>query len=111
VLCWLETSGHQRCKDDKYTLKIVLDQPCRFHHSLGRLATHTTRQCSFIKDLEPRARQFPGPPPEHLAKGQGDQDREHEPALVVDQGEDDYPANIKQYHIIVTQEKDKRNDL
>jgi hypothetical protein len=30
---------------------------------------------------------------------------------VIDQGEDDYLANDEQYHVFITQEKDKRNDL
>jgi hypothetical protein len=30
---------------------------------------------------------------------------------VEDQGDDDYPTIIEQYHIFTTPEKDKRNDL
>jgi hypothetical protein len=101
----------QRHKGDKYTLEMVLDQPCKFHSSPGQLATHTTHQCSFTKDLEQRARQLPGLPPEQPAEGQGDQDHEHEPAPAADQCEDDYTANVEQYHVFITQEKDKRNDL
>jgi hypothetical protein len=45
----------QRCREGKYTLNAALDQPCRFHSTAGREATHSTRQCSFIKELEQRA--------------------------------------------------------
>jgi hypothetical protein len=107
------TGGGQRRKGDqnKYTLEMVLDQQCKFHIAPGRSATHTTGQCSFIKDPQHHARQLPGPPPEQLAEGQGDQDHEHELALVADQRDDGYPANVEQYHVFITQEEDKRNDL
>jgi hypothetical protein len=36
-------SGHGR-KEGKYTLGAALDQPCKFHTSPGREATHSTRQ-------------------------------------------------------------------
>jgi hypothetical protein len=49
---------------DKYTLEAELDQPCRFHSTPGRVATHSTRQCNFIKELQQRTRQLPGLPPE-----------------------------------------------
>jgi hypothetical protein len=62
----------QRRKEDRYTLDAALDQPCKFHSTPGREATHSTRQCSFIKELEKRARQLPGSPPEQLAEGQED---------------------------------------
>jgi hypothetical protein len=87
----------------------VLDQPCKFHSTPGRVATHSTHQCSFIKELELRAHQLPGPPPERSAEGQ--EDREPEPALAEDQGKDDYLAIVEQYHVFTTLEKDKRNDL
>jgi hypothetical protein len=98
-----------RRREDKYTLEAALDQPCKFHNTLGRIATHSTRQCSFIKELGLRARQLPGTPPEQPAEGQ--EDREHEPALAADQGEDDYPAIIEHYHVFTTSEKDKRRNL
>jgi hypothetical protein len=42
----------------------------------------------------------------------GQEDREHEPAAgLPDQGKDDYPTIIEQYHVFTTPEKDKRNDL
>jgi hypothetical protein len=48
-------SGHGR-KEGKYTLDAALDQPCKFHTSPGREATHSTRQCRFMRELEQRAR-------------------------------------------------------
>jgi hypothetical protein len=47
-------------KEGKYTLDAALDQPCKFNNTPGREATHSTRQCSFIKELEQRAQQVPG---------------------------------------------------
>jgi hypothetical protein len=44
-------SGHGR-KEGKYTLDAALDQPCKFHASPGREATHSTRQCRFMRELE-----------------------------------------------------------
>jgi hypothetical protein len=46
------TGSGQRRKEDKYTLDAAVDQPCKFHSTPGREATHSTRQCSFIKELE-----------------------------------------------------------
>jgi hypothetical protein len=51
--------GGQGCKEGKYTLDAVLDQPCKFHNTPGREATHSTRQCRFMRELEQRARQLP----------------------------------------------------
>jgi hypothetical protein len=100
------TGSGQRRKEEKYTLEATLDQPYKFHSTHGRVATQSTRQCSFIKELEQQARQMPGPPPEQPVEGQ--EDREPEPALVEDQGKDDYPTVFEQYHIFTTPEKDKR---
>jgi hypothetical protein len=47
---------------------------------------------------------LPGPPPGQLAKGQGNQNRERQ--LTQDPEE----ANIEQYHVFITQNKDKRDD-
>jgi hypothetical protein len=52
----------QRHKEDKYTLHAALDQPCKFHSTPGREVTHSTRQCSFIKELEQHAQELPGVP-------------------------------------------------
>jgi hypothetical protein len=52
-------SSHGR-KEGKYTLDAALDQPCKFHTSPGREATHSTRQCRFMRKLEQRARQILG---------------------------------------------------
>jgi hypothetical protein len=68
----------QRRKEDRYTLDAALDQPCKFESTLGREATHSTRQCSFIKELELCARQLPGSPPEQPTEGQ--EDNQHKPA-------------------------------
>jgi hypothetical protein len=42
-------------KEGKYTLDAALDQPCKFHSTPGRAATHSMRQCRFIKELEEHA--------------------------------------------------------
>jgi hypothetical protein len=100
----------QRRKEDKYTLDATLDQPCKFHSTPGREATHSTRQCSFIKELEQRAQQLPRAPQAQPAKGQ--EDLQHEPvAEQPGQGDDDFPATVEQYHVFTTPEKDKRSDL
>jgi hypothetical protein len=51
------TGGSQKRKGDKfnkdkYTIEVMLDQSCKFHSISGKLAAHTTRQCSFTRDLE-----------------------------------------------------------
>jgi hypothetical protein len=33
----------QRRKEDRYTLDLALDQPCKFHSTPGRESTHSTR--------------------------------------------------------------------
>jgi hypothetical protein len=40
--------GSQKCKGDKfskdkYTIEVMLDQPCKFHSVSGKPAAHTTR--------------------------------------------------------------------
>jgi hypothetical protein len=65
-------SGHGH-KEGKYTLDATLDQPCKFHTSPGREATHSTRQCRFMRELEQRARQIPSTSQAQLAEGQEDQ--------------------------------------
>jgi hypothetical protein len=73
-------------------------------------ATHSTRQCSFVKELELHARQLPTSPPEQPAGGQ--EDHQREPAAEQpDQGNDDFPAVVEQYNVFTTLEKDKSNDL
>jgi hypothetical protein len=47
-------SGQGR-KEGKYTLDAMLDQLCKFHSTPGREATHSTRQCCFMRELEQRA--------------------------------------------------------
>jgi hypothetical protein len=74
--------GNQRRKGDKfnkdkYTIEMMLDQPCKFHSISGKPANHTTRQCSFTRDLEQGVRQLPGPPQGKPAEDQGNQNREH----------------------------------
>jgi hypothetical protein len=66
------TGSSQGCKEGKYTLDAALDQPCKFHNSPGREATHSMRQCRFIRELEQRARQIPGVPQAQPAGGQED---------------------------------------
>jgi hypothetical protein len=102
-------SGQGR-KEGKYTLDAALDQPCKFHNTPGREATHSTRQCLFIRELEQRARELPGASQGQPAGGQENQ--QHELAGdKPDQGDDDFPVDVEQYHIFTTPGKDKRNDL
>jgi hypothetical protein len=97
-------------KEGKYTLDAALDQPCKFHSTPGREATHSTRQCRFMRELEQRAQQLPGASQAQPARGQEDQ--QHEPAAdKPDQCDDDFPADVEQYHIFTTPGKDKRNGL
>jgi hypothetical protein len=102
--------GGQGRKEGKYTLDAALDHPCKFHNTPGREATHSTRQCRFIKELEQRAQQLPGVQQVQPAGGQ--EDHQHEPAAEKpDQGDDDFPAVVEQYHVFTTPGKDKRNNL
>jgi hypothetical protein len=102
-------SGQGR-KEGKYTLDAVLDQPCKFHSTPGREATHSTRQCRFMRELEQRAQQLPRALQAQPARGQEDQ--QNEPAAdESDQGDNDFPVDVEQYHIFTTPGKDKRNDL
>jgi hypothetical protein len=62
-----------------------------------------------MRELEQCARQIPGAPPAQPAGGQEYQQQDlagGEP----DQ-DDDFPADVEQYHIFTTPGKDKRNDL
>jgi hypothetical protein len=102
-----DASSSQGHKEGKYTLNAVLDQPCKFHNTPGREATHSTCQCQFMRELEQCARQLPGASQAQPAGGQGDQ--QHEPAGdKPDQGDDDFPAGVEQYHIFTTLGKDKK---
>jgi hypothetical protein len=56
---------------DKYTIEVMLDQPCMFHSVSGKPVGHTTRQCSFTRDLERGSHQLPGSPPGLPAEGKG----------------------------------------
>jgi hypothetical protein len=63
-----------------------------------------------MRELEQRAQQLLGASQAQSAGGQEEQ--QHEPdADKLDQGDDDFPADVKQYHIFTTPGKDKRNDL
>jgi hypothetical protein len=70
-------SGQGR-KEGKYTLDAALDQLCKFHNIPGREATHSMRQCWFMRELEQRTQQLPGASQAQPAGGQEDQ--QHEPA-------------------------------
>jgi hypothetical protein len=63
-----------------------------------------------MRELEQHARQLLGA---SQAQPAGDQeDQPHDPAGgELDQGDDDFPADVEQYHIFTTLGKDKRNDL
>jgi hypothetical protein len=100
----------QGSKEGKYILKAELDQPCKFHSTPGREATHSMRQRCFMRELEQRAQQLPGASQVQPVGGQ--EDNQCEPvAEKPDQDDDDFPAVIKQYHVFTTPGKDKRNDL
>jgi hypothetical protein len=72
--------------------------------------THSMHRCSFIKELEQRAQQIPSAPQAQPAEDQ--EDHQREPAAEQpDQGDDDFPAVVEQYHVLTTPEKDKRSDL
>jgi hypothetical protein len=63
-----------------------------------------------MRELEQHAQQLPRASQAQPAGGQEDQ--QHEPAAKKpDQGKDDFPADVEQYHIFTTPGKDKRNDL
>jgi hypothetical protein len=89
--------SHRRKSDkfnkDKYTIEVMLDQPCKFHGVLGKPAGHTTRQCSFTRDLERGKHRLSGPPLGLSAEGQGNQNRDRQPAKAAG----DYPeeANVE----------------
>jgi hypothetical protein len=100
----------QRRKVDKYTLDAALDQPCKFRSTPGREAAHSTRQCSFIKELEQHTQQLPGVLQAQSVEGQEDHRRDLA-AEQPDQGDDDFPAVVEEYHVFTTPEKDKRSDL
>jgi hypothetical protein len=84
----------------------MLDQPCKFHNVSGKPAAHTTRPCSFIKDLEQGNHQLPGPPPGLPAEAQGNKNRQLAKAA------GDYPeeANVEQYHVFMTQKEDPKDE-
>jgi hypothetical protein len=83
---------------DKYTIKVMLDQPCKFHSVSGKPATHTIHQCGFTRDLEQGNHQLPGPPPGLPAEAQGNKNRQ--PAKAAG----DYPeeASVEQYHVFTS---------
>jgi hypothetical protein len=63
-----------------------------------------------MRELEQRAQQLPGASQAQPARGQ--EDHKHEPAdEKPDQGDDNFSADVEQYHIFTTLGKDKRNDL
>jgi hypothetical protein len=105
------TGGSQKRKGDKfrkdkYTIEVMLDQPCKFHSVSGKPAAHTTRQCSFTKDLEQGNHQLPGPPPGLPAEAQGN--KNWQPAKAAG----DYPeeANVEQYHVFTSQMEDPKDE-
>jgi hypothetical protein len=105
------TGGSQKRKGDKfskdkYTIEVMLDQPCNFHSVSGKPAAHTTRQCSFTRDLEQGSHQLPGPPPGLPAEAQGNKNRQPAKAAGV------YPeeANVEQYHVFTSQAEDPKDE-
>jgi hypothetical protein len=105
------TGGSQKRKGDKfnkdkYTIEVMLDQPCKFNSISGKPIAHTTRQCSFTRDLEQGDHQLPGPPPGLPAEPQGNKNRQ--PAKAAG----DYPkeANVEQYHVFTSQVEDLKDE-
>jgi hypothetical protein len=105
------TGGSQKRKadkfsKDKYTIVVMLDQHCKFHSITGKPAAHTTRQCSFTRDLDQGGHQLPGPPPSQPAEAQGNKNRQ--PAKAIG----DYPeeANVEQYHVFTSQTEDPKDE-
>jgi hypothetical protein len=103
--------GSQKCKGDKfskdkYTIEVMLDQPCKFHSVSSKSAAHTTRQCNFTRDLEQGNHQLPGPLPGLPAEAQGNKNRQ--PAKAIG----DYPeeANVEQYHMFTSQAEDPKDE-
>jgi hypothetical protein len=106
------TGGSQKRKGDKfnkdkYTIEVMLDQPYKFHSVSGKPAGHTTRQCSFTRDLERGNHQLLGLPPGLPVEGQGNQ--KWQPAKAAG----DYPkeTNNKKYHVFTTQKEDAKDEL
>jgi hypothetical protein len=62
-----------------------------------------------MRELEQRAWQIPAAPQVQPAGGQEDQ--QQGPAGGKPDQDDDFPADVEQYHIFTTPGKDKRNDL
>jgi hypothetical protein len=93
-------------RKDKYTIEVMLDQPCKFHSVSGKPAAHTTRQCSFTRDLEQGNHQLPRPPPGLPAEAQGN--KNWQPAKAAG----DYPeeANVEQYHVFTSQMEDPKDE-
>jgi hypothetical protein len=105
------TGGSQKRKGDKfskdkYPIEVMLDQPCKFNSVSGKPAAHTTRQCSFTRDLEQGNHQLAGPPPVLPAEVQGNKNRQ--PAKTAG----DYPeeANVEQYHVFTSQAEDPKDE-
>jgi hypothetical protein len=63
-----------------------------------------------MRELEQCAQQLPGASQVQLAGGQEDHQREPV-AEKPDQGNDNFPAVVEQYHVFTTPRKEKRNDL
>jgi hypothetical protein len=81
-------------KKGKYTLDAALDQLCKFHSTPDREATHSTRQCRFMRELEEGAQQLPGASQAQPAGGQ--EDHQREPAgEKLDQGDNDFPTDVE----------------
>jgi hypothetical protein len=62
-----------------------------------------------MRELEQRAWQIPCASQAQPAGGQEDQ--QHDPAGGESDQDDDFPADVEQYHIFTTPGKDKMNDL
>src|ERR1041385_2938489 len=46
-----------------YTFEDMMNQPCKMHSGVGKLASHTTRQCIWVERLAKGGAGNPPPPP------------------------------------------------
>jgi hypothetical protein len=86
----------------------MLDQPYKFHSVSGKPAGYNTCQCSFTRELERQNHQLLGPLSGLPTEGQGNQNRDRQPAKAA--GDYLEEANIKKYHIFITQKDDGKDD-
>ena len=107
----------------KYTFESMLDSPCKFHSGGNKPATHTTRQCGWMKRASngeglPAAPPLPAPAPDRGAPAPAP----HPPRNNYNQNNDDDDDDRRQpqgavggrlqvqatYHVFTSERNDKR---